>query len=67
MAKAAKATLGDVMNNRGGSLILPWPNTAVNIRKVARELRAAGWRTKIQQTAHETYVWTDCPMATRRD
>lgn len=59
---------GDIMNERGGSLILPWPNTTANIRKVARELRGAGWTTKIEKTVHETYVWyvwTNAPMANR--
>ena len=57
---------GDVMNERGGSLILPWPNTMANVRKTVRELRAEGWTAKIEKTGHETYVWTNAPMANSR-
>lgn len=57
---------GDIMNERGGSLILPWPNTKANILKVARELRGQGWIAKIEKTAHETYVWTNAPMSARK-
>jgi hypothetical protein len=56
---------GDVMNERGGSLILPWPNTMANVRKTARELRTKGWITKVEKTVHETYVWTNAPMSER--
>lgn len=56
---------GDVMNERGGSLILPWPNTAANVRKTVRELRAEGWTVKIEKTKQETYVWTNAPMGGR--
>jgi len=56
---------GDAMNERGGSLILPWPNTMANVRKTVRELRAEGWTAKIEKTGHETYVWTNDPMANR--
>lgn len=62
---SASQKRGDVMNERGGSLILPWPNTLANIRKTVRELRAKGWTAKIEKTAHETYVWTNAPMANR--
>jgi len=57
---------GDLMNERGGSLILPWPNTKANVRKVARDLRGKGWIAKVEKTAHETYVWTNAPMSNRR-
>jgi len=48
---------------RGGYLILPWPNTVLNVRKVLRELRAEGYLAEIEKTAHETYVWTNAPHA----
>jgi hypothetical protein len=56
-----------LVKGRGGSLILPWPNTAANIRKTARDLRAKGRIAKIEKTDHETYVWTDAVMSSRRN
>jgi hypothetical protein len=34
-----------------------------NVRKTVRELRAQGWIAKIEKTNHETYVWTNAPIA----
>jgi hypothetical protein len=50
---------------RGGSLILPWPNTMANVKATVRDLRARGWAAEVEKTDHETYVWTDAPMKQR--
>lgn len=50
----------------GGSLILPWPNTKANVRKVLHELLAEGWSAKIKKTTYETYVWTNATMSSAR-
>lgn len=67
MIKSTKVTESprDIMNQRGGTLILPWPNTPDNIRKVARDMRARGFHAVIEKHTHETYVWTDAPMSAR--
>jgi hypothetical protein len=50
---------------RGGSLILPLPNTKAHVNATVRDLRRRGWVAEIEKTDHETYVWTDAPIKQR--